>query len=129
MPVDPLKTQTPIVIQSESRSDSSVSASTVARYRQAQKAHEVAKESAIRDLSSNPNLSPQQATTAIMQIQRLHQQSSQATETIAGMCTTEIQESDAPTMRAMRKEGSTDAQIAEFFDTNQTKINRMINGT
>lgn len=129
MPINPLNTKPSIAIQKESHSNSTLSASTVARYRQAQKAHEVAKESAIRDLSSNPNLSAQEAADAIMQIQRLHQQSSQATLTIAEMCTTEIQESDASTMRAMRKEGATDAQIAEFYGTNQTKINRMINGT
>lgn len=128
MPEDALIPKSAVVYQTESRSDSTISASTVARYRKAQKAHEEAKESAIRDLTSNANLSAQDATIAMMQIQRLHKQAAECTATISRMCTSEIQESDAQAMRSMRREGATDTQIAEFYGTNQTKINRMING-
>ncbi|MDQ1207260.1 hypothetical protein QE380_000183 [Acinetobacter baylyi] len=116
------------VSTTESHSNSSISASTVARYRQAEWAHEAAKECAIRDLTVNSNLSAQEITTAVMQIQRFHQNAQNCTATIQAMSNPEITDQDATTMKSMRKEGLTDAQIAELFATNQTKVNRMING-
>lgn len=116
------------VEQSESPASAQLSASTAARYRQAKEAHETAKEQAIRDLTRNINLTPQQMMDAMVDIQGAHKHIDSFTTRIAEVANTEITSSDADTMRKMRADGATDAKIAEWFDTNPTKVNRMING-
>ncbi|MCK7358507.1 hypothetical protein UXP70_16370 [Enterobacter cloacae] len=115
------------VEKSESPSPTQLTASTTARYRQAKEAHEAAKEQAIRDLTSNISLSPQQMMDAMVVIQDMHRQVDSFTTRIASIANTEIAPNDATTMRDMRANGATDAKIAEWFDTNPTKVNRMIN--
>ena len=116
------------VEKSESPASAQLSASTAARYRQAKEAHETAKEQAIRDLTSNIHLTAQQMMDAMVDIQNAHKQIDSFTTRIAEVANTEITPTDATTMRKMRADGATDAKIAEWFDTNPTKVNRMING-
>ncbi|HDG1697570.1 TPA: hypothetical protein PFE29_004463 [Kluyvera ascorbata] len=116
------------VEKSESPASAQLSASTAARYRQAKEAHETAKEQAIRDLTSNINLTAQQMMDAMVDIQNAHKHIDSFTARIAEVANTEITPTDATTMRKMRADGATDAKIAEWFDTNPTKVNRMING-
>jgi hypothetical protein len=117
------------VVRAEVRASAPLSASTTARYRQAKEGFEVAKEQAIRDLAKNPSLEPQEAMNAIANIQNMHKKIDHFTTDIANMANSELTADDAPTMRQMRKEGATDAKIAEWFDTNPTRVNRMINGS
>ena len=114
--------------KSESTASAQLSASTAARYRQAKEAHETAKEQAIRDLTSNINLTPQQMMDAMVDIQNTHKHIDSFTTRIAEVANTEMTSTDAITMRKMRADGATDAKIAEWFDTNPTKVNRLING-
>lgn len=116
------------VEKSESAASAQLSASTAARYRQAKEAHETAKEQAIRDLTSNTSLTSQEMLDAMVNIQEMHKQLDKFTFKIAEVASTEITPKDATTMRKMRADGATDAKIAEWFDTNPTKVNRTING-
>ena len=122
--LDPVSAQ--VVIQQAS-ANTGLSSSTVARYRQAKERYEVAKAQAIHDLAINPNLNPQQMMNAMVHIQEMHKKITEFTEDIAKNSNTVITSNDAVTMRQMRAEGATDAKIAEWFDTNPTKINRAIN--
>ncbi|WP_310636246.1 hypothetical protein [Delftia acidovorans] len=112
----------------ESSAGAPLSASTAARYRQAKEGFEVAKEQAIRDLASNPNLQPQEMMDAMIRIQDMHKKIANFTEDIAQTANATITPNDASTMRQMRAAGATDAKIAEWYDTNPTKVNRTING-
>lgn len=124
-PVNPESVQVAI---NESSAAAPLSASTAARYRQAQEMHVLAKEQAIRDLASNPSLGHQEMMNAMVNIQQMHQDVVSFTAKIAQTANTVITPKDADTMRQMRTEGATDAKIAEWFDTNPTKVNRTING-
>jgi len=88
----------------------------------------VAKEQAIRDLASNSSLQPQEMMNAMVDIQEMHKKIDSFTDAIAKTSNATITPNDAPTMRQMRAAGATDAKIAEWFDTNPTKVNRTING-
>lgn len=128
MPKITLVPESTEVVRDEATSAAPLSASTAARYRQAKESFETAKEQAIRDLATNPNLKPQEMMDAMVNIQSMHQKVAEFTSEIARLANADITPNDAPTMRKMRAEGTTDAKIAEWFDTNQTKVNRMING-
>ncbi|MEX3614666.1 MAG: hypothetical protein VB141_13145, partial [Burkholderia gladioli] len=97
-------------------------------YRQAREGFEIAKEQAIRDLATNPNIKPQEMMDAMIHIQSMHQKNVEFTNKIAQLANADPTPNDAHVMRKMRAEGATDAKIAEWYDTNQTKVNRMING-
>lgn len=124
-----LTPQSAQVALAEASSTAPLSASTAARYRQAKESFEVAKEQAIRDLAGNPNLGPQEMMNAMVNIQDMHKEIDTFTTQIAKIANSEITPNDTHTMRQMRAAGATDAKIAEWFDTNPTKVNRAINGS
>lgn len=128
MVTSPLVPQSAQVVVAEASAGAPLSASTTARYRQAKESFEVAKEQAIRDLASNPNLEPQEMMNAMVGIQEMHKKIDSFTAQIAKTASADITANDAPTMRQMRAGGATDAKIAEWYDTNPTKVNRTING-
>lgn len=128
MATSPLTPESAQVVINEASASTPLSASTAARYRQAKEGFEVAKEQAIRDLVTNPNLKPQEMMDTMVGIQNMHKQLDTFTNDIAKTANAAITPNDTPTMREMRAEGATDAKIAEWFDTNPTKINRAING-
>lgn len=65
---------------------------------------------------------------AMVRIQEMHGKIEAFTAEIATTAVGTITPNDAQTMRKMRADGATDAKIAEWYDTNQTKVNRTING-
>lgn len=65
---------------------------------------------------------------AMIRIQDMHKKIATFTEEIAQTANAAITPNDASTMRQMRATGATDAKIAEWYDTNPTKVNRTING-
>lgn len=64
----------------------------------------------------------------MVRIQDMHKKIDSFTDDIAKTSNAAVTPNDTPTMRQMRAEGATDAKIAEWFDTNPTKVNRAING-
>lgn len=128
MATSPLTPESAQVVINEASARTPLSASTAARYRQAKESFEVAKEQAIRDLATNPNLQPQEMMDSMVRIQDMHKKIDSFTDDIAKTSNAAVTPNDTPTMRQMRAEGATDAKIAEWFDTNPTKVNRAING-
>lgn len=128
MATSPLSPVTAQVAINEASARTPLSASTAARFRQAKEGYEVAKEQAIRDLTSNSSLKPQEMLDAMVRIQEMHGKIEAFTAEIATTAVGTITPNDAQTMRKMRADGATDAKIAEWYDTNQTKVNRTING-
>ena len=128
MTTSPLSPESAQVAINEASARTPLSASTAARYRQAKESFEVAKEQAIRDLATNSALQPQEMMDSMVCIQEMHRKIDSFTAEIAKTSNAAITPSDSSTMRQMRAAGATDAKIAEWFDTNQTKVNRTING-
>lgn len=128
MATSPLSPEFVQVAINEASARTPLSASTAARYRQAKESFEVAKEQAIRDLATNSALQPQEMMDSMVRIQEMHKRIDSFTAEIANTSNAVITPNDAPTMRQMRAAGATEAKIAEWFDTNQTKVNRTING-
>jgi len=128
MATSPLSPESAQIAISEASSRTPLSASSAARFRQAKEGFEVAKEQAIRDLTTNSSLKPQEMLDAMVRIQEMHGKIEKFTAEVASTAVATITASDAQTMRKMRADGATDAKIAEWYDTNQTKVNRTING-
>ncbi len=116
------------VEHAEPASQALYSASTVARLRQNQDQLRVTKAQAITDATRSALRTPDAVIETIMGIQGLQDNLDKITSKIAALATEDIQPSDILTMRDMKKGGATETEIANWFSTNQTKINRLLNG-
>ncbi|HCW0462642.1 TPA: hypothetical protein OW393_001730 [Pseudomonas aeruginosa] len=87
-----------------------------------------AKKSLLDDLSRQTFETPQQAMDAVMKLQHLHTQVAQFRDQIQANAAEDFTSRDIETIEEMKQKRIPEEKIAEYFGTNQTKINRLRNG-
>lgn len=118
-----------IVVQAPVQTASTFSKTTVARARLTQEQLTATKASMIHDMAVQ-RLDPTETLAKIMQVQAIQDSLDSLTSSIAAESTADIPftEAEVQAMRALKKEHDlTDHKLAELYDSNQTKINRVLN--
>jgi uncharacterized protein YjbI with pentapeptide repeats len=115
-----------IVIQQPS-AQATFSKTTLAKVRLTQQHLTDAKASMIHDMSTQ-RLSPQEMFDKINQLQNIQVSLDAVIETVSASVPEAFTDADAPGMRALKKDNDlTDVEVAKLYDTNQTKVNRILN--
>ncbi|MCT7942402.1 hypothetical protein [Shewanella holmiensis] len=114
-------------IQVESRAEAKFSRSTIAHIETSKEQLVNTRKSMLDDMSKGQFTTPQDALDAIMELQSIQGNLDKLSDKIKNNTTSSFSPSDVATMREMKSNGTTEAKIAELFDTNQTKVNRLLN--
>jgi response regulator RpfG family c-di-GMP phosphodiesterase len=110
------------------KADAKYSRSTIANLNDAAEKLTQTKKSMLDDMSRGAFQTPQDALDAIMQLQRIQNDVDALKDSISKKATEGFGAKDVETIEEMKRQGKSEEKIAELFDTNQTKINRLRNG-
>lgn len=116
----------PVAIHAEVQVAATFSKASRARLNEAREKLIETKKQMLDDLSRQHFTSPLEAAQSIVQLQGIQCQVDALADRMQSQSSDEFTKSDVETMREMKHEGRTEAKIAEFFDTNQTKVNRLL---
>ena len=113
-------------IQIESKAEAKFSRSTIAHIETSKEQLVNTRKSMLDDMSKGQFSTPQDAINAIMELQSIQGSLDKLSDKIQGNTTSDFSSSDVDTMKEMKRNGATETKIATRFDTNQTKVNRLL---
>lgn len=106
---------------------SSISHATVARYRQAHDSAIQAQEQLVKDIVRVAASEPQTTLALLTEAKELREEIERFTGKISQQASGDYTPQDLEVMRDMKNNKIPEAKIAEYFSTNQTKVNRLLN--
>lgn len=104
-----------------------VSHATVALYEQSRDNLIQAQTQLVNDIVRSAASNPNETMTLIQRAKHLQEQANQFTQDIGSQVTGDFTPQDVNVMRDMKDQKVTEANIAKYFHTNQTKVNRLLN--
>lgn len=104
-----------------------VSHATVALYEQSRDNLIQAQTQLVNDIVRSAANNPNETMTLIQRAKNLQEQANQFTQDIGSQVTGDFTPQDVDVMRDMKDQKVTEANIAKYFHTNQTKVNRLLN--
>lgn len=123
-----LVTQAPTEHHSEVPAQQTFSRSTLARVEQSKGALEAVQQSLMVDAVKIPGNDPQALMDIIIQAKGIQKSIDDLNVNIANNVAPNFTAADVNTMREMKAKNVPETEIADLFHTNQTKINRLVNG-
>jgi len=106
---------------------SAVSHATVARYRQAHDAALQAQEQLVKDIIRVSSTEPDTTFALLQEAKELREKIEGFTDKIAQRTEGDYTPHDVDVMRDMKSGKIPEVKIAEYFSTNQSRVNRLLN--
>lgn len=128
---DPLFSTPPAIVQPAKPQAENIvySKGTVARLNETRDRLQQAKKSMLDDLSKTSFKNPLEVSNNVMELQKIETEINNIKNKVEASSTKDFNKDDVLLMSDMKKRGIKEEKIAEFFDTNQTKVNRFLNGS
>jgi response regulator RpfG family c-di-GMP phosphodiesterase len=106
-----------------------ISRSSRARFNEARDALLETKRQLLNDMTHQRFELSEQTLQALSHLRDIQDEADAFAQRLSQGTTDDFTRADIETMRAMKREGKTEARIAELYDTNQTKVNRLVNSS
>nr|WP_288500455.1 hypothetical protein [uncultured Pseudomonas sp.] len=126
-PNDPL-TPTTVQVAPAQATTQNYSRRTLAHFKETAEKLVDVRRSMLDDMSRRPFQNPQEGLQAIMELQNIQNQVSELQKTIQSGVAEDFSSKDVEAIEAMKQRKVPEEKIAEYFDTNQSKINRLRHG-
>ena len=118
----------PVVIQAEATAQSNFSLGTVAQIKAGQEQLIAVRRSMLDDMARRPFTNPEEGMLLVMDLQQVQSQLNALEARVSAQSSPKITSRDLELMRSMKRDGDKETTIAARFGTNQTKVNRLLNG-
>jgi hypothetical protein len=119
----------PSSIQIEAKTEATIfSRSTLAHVAAVHEQLVDTKKSMLDDMSKCRFASPSDVLEAIDSLQKIQEKVDDLQKVVESKSAADFTQNDLKTMDEMKRKGATEAVIAHRFQTNQTKVNRLLNG-
>ena len=120
---------TPIPIQVEAQTEARIfSRSTLAHIAATHEQLIDTKKSMLDDMSKCRFATPADILIAIDSLQKIQEKVDELQKVVESKSASEFTQDDVKTMEEMKRKGATEVMVAQRFQTNQTKVNRLLNG-
>lgn len=119
---------TVIQAQQPAQAEPKFSRTTLAKLKETANSMVESRKSMLDDMSRHPFANPGEALQSIMKLQHIQKQLDDLRGTIAGASTEGFASKDVEAINEWKRDGKSEEQIADLYDTNQSKINRLRHG-
>lgn len=127
--IDPFESRPALVTRAEVKAEANkFSRSTRAHINVVKDQLIETKKSMLNDMSRCQFPTQQDVVSAIMDLQAIQQNLDRLEKKVVANIASGFSPTDIETMRAMKRNGVVETEIAHRFCTNQTKVNRLLNG-